>query len=715
MLPKVAIVFVTLAQICLAQLTCDGTETFEKISGVNISSARLTPLYSEAGGTVTAQCNNRCRASQDCPSFLLDYDKSACFRLDINTEDSRDIIVPTDTRSAYYEKICLRSPACEKAWIFERAVGYLLQGYDDRIIQGVVGRIDCQELCLIETEFPCASADYDYSTRECKLSRESRRTQPGAYRATTGDIDYIENQCVVEEVDTGCKYEVYEGQDIGYADIKVQAGSAKECGLQCDQTSAFNCRSFTFEESSSVCRLSGEDNISAGPGAVQARAGADYYQRGPCLELSLECSADSMTVTLNTEEPFSGRLYSQPAGKDCETRGNARTETQLTLDFDDASQARCGITREEEGVLSAVVVVQHHPVLQRKGDKAVQLLCFFAAQDKVVTNSYDVLADTVDGGFGITSPSSIVNATASSPGVRLRIVTASGEDISGTRLGEKLFLRIEMEQGALFGIFARNLRAISGDNVDSIQLLDERGCPTDPLIFSGLSKIDGSQDLQGTFEAFKFSESSVVRFQVSVQFCVGDCQPVNCDDGKESFGRRKRSVVTLAPSQDFSIATLPTMEGEDGEAMASHLVYDDRIGQEIIDGDSELSKEIYVESGTTVDKIRDPYGGLGEGRSIETLGGEMVCTTMTVLVAASVGVVLLQVSILTTCLLCLYFSRSGKQAASSEVSTRTSLPSYRTSTPVYHDNFAYRPSSRQSRATEYSDKTLQSLRTSLRD
>ena len=54
---------------------------------------------------------------------------------------------------------------------------------------------------------------------------------------------------------------------------------------------------------------------------------------------------------------------------------------------------------------------------------------------------------TVDGGFGITSPSSVVNATASSPGVRLRIVTDSGDDISGTRLGEKLFLRIELEAG----------------------------------------------------------------------------------------------------------------------------------------------------------------------------------------------------------------------------------------------------------------------------
>ena len=48
------------------------------------------------------------------------------------------------------------------------------------------------------------------------------------HRATTGDIDYIENQCVVEEVDTSCKYEVYEGQDIGYADIQVQASSAKD-------------------------------------------------------------------------------------------------------------------------------------------------------------------------------------------------------------------------------------------------------------------------------------------------------------------------------------------------------------------------------------------------------------------------------------------------------------------------------------------------------
>ena len=30
---------------------------------------------------------------------------------------------------------------------------------------------------------------------------------------------------------------------------------------------------------------------------------------------------------------------------------------------------QCGVSREEDGAVSAVVVVQHHPVIQRRGDK----------------------------------------------------------------------------------------------------------------------------------------------------------------------------------------------------------------------------------------------------------------------------------------------------------------------------------------------------------
>ena len=33
----------------------------------------------------------RCRASLDCPAFLIDYDKEACFKLDTNSEDNRQV------------------------------------------------------------------------------------------------------------------------------------------------------------------------------------------------------------------------------------------------------------------------------------------------------------------------------------------------------------------------------------------------------------------------------------------------------------------------------------------------------------------------------------------------------------------------------------------------------------------------------------------------
>ena len=213
------------------------------------------------------------------------------------------------------------------------------------------------------------------------------------------------------------------------------------------------------------------------------------------------------------------------------------------------------------------------------------------------------LYSTIDGGTKISTPSSILNNTAPAPGVRLRITTSTGEDISGTKLGQKLFLRIEMDRESIFGIFAKSLKAISGIEDDEIDLLDDRGCPTDPIIFPGLQKIPGSRDLQGSFEAFKFSDTSVVRFQVNVQFCVDECNPVECGDGITSYGRKKRSPDSFI-SQTLTV-DLPTPDLP--ESVANRLVYDDHLGQEVLYSDTPLSKEIYVESGTKVDSYKEPH------------------------------------------------------------------------------------------------------------
>ena len=89
-----------------------------------------------------------------------------------------------------------------------------------------------------------------------------------------------------------------------------------------------------------------------------------------------------------------------------------------------------------------------------------------------------------------------------------------------------MFLRIELEGESIFDIFARNLIAQSGIDEEEIKLLDDRGCPTDP-VFPGLTKENGTGALLGRFEAFKFSDTVVVNFQVNVQFCQGTCNPVS--------------------------------------------------------------------------------------------------------------------------------------------------------------------------------------------
>ena len=74
------------------------------------------------------------------------------------------------------------APACEKAWIYERVPGFELAGYDDKIEKAVLTRTECQEKCLKDKDLPCRSAEYDYTTFTCRLSRETRRSQPAAYR-----------------------------------------------------------------------------------------------------------------------------------------------------------------------------------------------------------------------------------------------------------------------------------------------------------------------------------------------------------------------------------------------------------------------------------------------------------------------------------------------------------------------------------------------------
>ena len=116
---------------------------------------------------------------------------------------------------------------------------------------------------------------------------------------------------------------------------------------------------------------------------------------------------------------------------------------------------------------------------------------------------------------------------------------------------------------------------------------------------------------------------------------------MNCNDGVVSFGRRKRRET---------------------ETKENVIIFDDKLSQEILDIDTDLVKEIFVESGTVVDRLT------GSERTIpypardavyiqgEHMDRDIICTSWAVVLAASAGVVFLQLCILATCLTCLYTS-----------------------------------------------------------
>lgn len=77
-------------------------------------------------------------------------------------------------------------------------------------------------------------------------------------------------------------------------------------------------------------------------------------------------------------------------------------------------------------------------------------------------------------------------------------------------------------------IWASHLVAMTEKSDESIFLLDDRGCPTNLNIFPALQKTRNNDTvtLTGTFQAFKFASSPIVRFSVIVQFCTEQCKPV---------------------------------------------------------------------------------------------------------------------------------------------------------------------------------------------
>ncbi|XP_074598683.1 uncharacterized protein LOC141853293 isoform X2 [Brevipalpus obovatus] len=625
-------------------------------------------------------------------------------------------IIATSDRTSFYEKICLSVPACEKAWTFERVIGRQLLGFDNRVLSGIASRLRCQEICLKERQFVCRSGEYDYVSQECRLSSEDRRTQPTYFGVAASSVDYFENQCsplplVKEDGDNtssgggtaACGYKRRENLDLSRADLMRSAFSEDQCRSLCDATRAFVCRSFTYKALSSLCWLSSDDtHSSGGVDALISSSGAIYFERSDCLNIKLDCTPEEMRISLDTVEPFEGKIYAKDDPLSCETFGSNQRSTSLSLPL--KTYAKCGVRKEIDGKYSTTVIIQHHPVIQRRGDRMIRLVCNFETPIKLITNSYRILPPTDILG------SAVVNATAPTPNIKLRITDKDGRDIHGARLGEELYLRIDMENDSVFDLFARDLVARSGNNDEAITLIDGNGCPTDTAIFPSLERVAGSKSIQGKFDAFKFSDDEVVRFQVNVHFCLQKCAPPSCQGfGTDELSGPQESTsgstpnfiasstspsptpppappaLPLADPSDYRVkrrrrrgVNTSTNESSDGLSKSdnvdnntkngknnnnnnNHNNYNEANGGSKIGPlspllpDYPLQREIIVE-GLASSNLDSSSSSVNLTKRLYE-NSSIFCTSRTTLLAAFIATLILQTSLIAFCCSCLFFWR----------------------------------------------------------
>lgn len=583
------VIFLVSAAPTRAQCPMNTMTSFERIGGVNVKDSHLTLLYSAPNSTgntnsiglrdqqvaaarmpgipITAECNNRCRRNARCRAFLVDYARHICYAIEqspmalslsVNNggllpSPPRINLVPTQDRTAYFEKHCFNLPGldCERAWIFERVLNHQIQGHDDKIIEDVPTRIKCQELCMNEREFKCRSGEYDYLAMQCRLSLIDRHTKPKLFRPTSQNVDYFENQCV--NLGQQCDaFDRFDNMDLGRAEIVRSANSSEQCQQFCTQTiKAFICRSFTWSPMSGKCYLNSANTFTVGGlDRLQNVPGLTYYQRNDCFDLQLDCDHTAMTLNLRTNEPFRGRMYVRDDPMACETIGRSSLSSSLMIPFQ--SHARCA-TRELVNRFSSVVVVQQHPLIQRKSDRYIKLVCDFQTANKTVTSTYNVVANP-------WTSTALINATSFAPKIRLRITDRYNSDVVGAKLGDELYLNIEAETESVYDMVARSVIAKSGGaEAESIMLIDKDGCPTDPRIFPSLKKMN-RRTIRGKFDAFKFSTDVVVRFQVDVQFCLNQC-PVNVCDTNVPNSLSLNSVGDLSNGPDIYSAGSFTQTG----------------------------------------------------------------------------------------------------------------------------------------------------------
>ncbi|XP_076029180.1 uncharacterized protein LOC143018026 [Oratosquilla oratoria] len=522
--------------------------SFELITGF-VYSAPADMLDTQPGTLMLTDCIDMCRKNKSCLS--ANYETGLCVLFSSNADMHPGAL--TDSQfpvfTLYVQKNCFKSQeSCNRAWDFERVVGYELEGYTKKTLL-VSSRIECEEICLIESEFPCRSANFNNVTGECRISDMDRHTSVGTGAFKAGDnTEYLESNCVDDPVRL-CEFQKMDGRILKTVDSVLQeVETLDDCKKMC-LSSPYRCHSFDYGDTGKdVCRLSHHHaaSLSHITQPYLDIPGASTYELSSCYNVTINCRSGDMVAKIKTSKIFNGKIYAKGSPSTCVNDIDDSLEFEITMAYNDVD---CNVKRESPSRYSNDVVIQHHDMIVTSADLGLSVHCKYDLSNKSVSNMVDL---QVKGDIkSIHEEEGVVD----SPNVIMRVTDSNNEDLISASVGEMLMLVFEIvDRNSPYEIFVRDLVAMDGGDQNVITLLDNRGCPTEVSIMRPLIKIDETGKVLGaSFDAFKFPTSEIVQFRALVTPCLPTCEPVICDvmdfggqvQQKESFGRKRRSVETF--------------------------------------------------------------------------------------------------------------------------------------------------------------------------
>lgn len=648
------VIFMSCTHTLTSAICPEGKLTFIRMPSVKLVKDSEVEMDSIKEDLSSSECHKRCYNQENCTSYFVGHVNSTCILMTALSQDIEGHLVDNSAWS-YHRKICLKGIVCHRHWSFDVIQGVQLYGYDDKILKNIPTKDTCLEYCSGESTFVCRSARYDGSSRSCVLSRHDRRSAPESFRKSFKPVDYMENQCVSEP--PKCLFYQQKGRTLIHHHIHLEktASTRELCQDSCLNHTDFRCRAFEFDEERSLCLLSPEDTYSLPEPTTPSSSERSFYEKGPCIDVEMHCEATAMTTVVRITTPFRGRVYALGHPYECyavSVIGNG--EVALTMPL---HGRRCGTKNLGNGTFINSVVVQHHPFVLRSNDRKIDVACDYEEVQLKLRGGKQIN----DGDLGDLMQ--VVTGIAPTPPIQLRVVNSSGYDVRGVELGEPLYLRVEMKDESIFGIFGSGLVARSGHGAETVLLLDDRGCPIDPTVFPSLERSLDSKTLTAQFQAFKFASESTIKFQMTVSFCLDVCPPVDCDKEEsdnaisQSYGRRRRSSSSIADTGSLELQS----------------------GDVIIDITTE--SDMFVVNNLKSSQTANDRGKTAQSASVEATHlkrkDNALCMTKPLLIAIVITVTGIQVAMLAACILLVACRRkpAGYPSMPSHSSSRASISS----------------------------------------